>query len=159
MLQGLFNRAQRSIDALVSTYVRRLAIAVPFVISIGFTTAIAVVWLSQEYGSLTAYTVLASVFAVIGVLTMAAIAASTPHHALPSQAVTQEMPAVDAPQIAPAIDTELLLTTLGAVGPVALPALLRLIARNLPLLLGVLVLAYLLLAETKNSETVADPTP
>ena len=158
MFQGLFNRAQRSIDTLVSTYVLRLAIAVPFVISLGFTTAVAAVWLNQEYGSLTAYTVLAGVYAVVGVIAMAAIAVSTPHHAPPLNAVTQEVPAGDTPQNASAIDSELLLTTLGAVGPVALPAILRLIARNLPLLLGVLVLAYLLLAETKTSETVPDST-
>ena len=37
MLQGLINRAQRSIDALASKYVMRVAVAVPFVIAQQFS--------------------------------------------------------------------------------------------------------------------------
>ena len=41
---------------------------------------------------------------------------------------------------------------LGTIGPMALPAVVRLLARNVPLILGVLILAYLLLSETKSPQ-------
>ena len=150
MFQGIINRAQRSVKALVSTYMLRMAVAVPFIVSLGFMTAAAVVWLTREYGSLTAYAVLACFFALAGAVAMAVIAISSADTEVPiaSQAANQQ--SID-PAKTSTFDPDLIFTALGAVGPMAIPAVLRLLGRNLPLLVGVLVLAYLLLSESEKS--------
>lgn len=148
MFQAIAARVQKSVDRVVSTFVTRVAVAIPFVISLGFTTAAAAVWLSRDYGILTACTVLASVFAIIGLvalgLTSGAVSTSDASNA--SSEPSAMIPATSATS---SIDTETLLGLLGTIGPMALPGMVRLLARNVPLVLGVLILAYLLLSESK----------
>ena len=68
MFQEIANRAQRAIDTLVSKYVTRLAVAVPFVVALGFGTAAASVKLTEMYGSMLANALLAGVFATFGLV-------------------------------------------------------------------------------------------
>jgi hypothetical protein len=162
MLQAIINRAQRSIDTLVAKYVTRAAVAVPFVIALGFGTAAATVKLVELYGSMTAYAVVAAMFGGVGMLAAAAIALSGPNPTVAvATGVAEESTTGSEQEMAPqsSADPELLLTAIGAIGPAAFPVLLRTIFRNLPLVLGVLVLAYLLLAETKASDVAVDPDP
>lgn len=160
MFQSLINRAQRSVDTLVSKYVARAAVAVPFLVAMGFGTAAASVKLSETYGSLTAYTVLAGAFAAIGLVAAAAIAISGPGattvEAVDEPEAVAESEATEA-SLAPSIDPAMIMSALTTVGPVALPQLLKLFARNLPLVIGVVVLAYLLFADTAKEEPVAAP--
>lgn len=164
MFQSLVNRAQRSVDSLVSKYVARVVVAVPFVIAIGFGTAAASVKLTAEYGSMTAYTIMAVAFSAIGLVAALAIALSS------SQPSTVEAGATPAAEAAAAqaedekgagfpdfaVDPATVLSVLATVGPALAPPLLRLLARNLPLLTGLAVLAYLLFSDT--GKTKSEPT-
>lgn len=163
MLQELANRAQRAIDTVVSKYVSRLAVAVPFVVALGFGTAAASVKLTEMYGSMLANAVLAGVFTIIGVVTAAAIAVS---HTAPELAAAQpvggvaEESATQQSSNEPLLpNADVMLAAVGAIGPAAMPFLFRLILRNLPLVLGVLVLAYLLLSDTGKSRATTTEVP
>ncbi len=161
MFQAIVNRAQRSIDTLVSKYVTRAAVAVPFVIAVGFGTAAASVALTEMYGNLVAHTILAAGFAGVGVVAAVAIAAFTG----PAGEATNEAPqiaSVDATGAATdepdTLDPATLMTAVSTMGPVALPILLRLLMRNLPLVAGVLVVAYLLFSDVQKSDDTAAST-
>jgi hypothetical protein len=157
MFQSLINRAQRSIDTLVSRYVARAAVAVPFIVAMGFGTAAASVKLTQVYGNLTAYTILAAAFAGIGLIAAAGIAFSGSGEPASSDEPEAEEAAQSDTEsnLESAIDPATVMSALTTVGPVALPHVLRLLARNLPLVLGLLVLAYLLFADAGKEQPAA----
>ena len=153
MFQAIATRVQKSVDNVVSAFVTRVAVAIPFVISLGFTTAAAVVWLSRDYGVLAACTVLATVFAVVGLVALGLTSglAASPGDAAAEASAGPSSVLASAPATS-SIDNEALMGLLGTIGPMALPAVVRLLARNVPLILGVLILAYLLLSETKSPQ-------
>ncbi len=158
MLQSILVRAQRSIDSLATKYILRLVAAVPFAIAAGFGTAAAAIKLSDVYDPLTAYTILAVAFAGLGLVVMAAIAVATQS---PAEVPVEEAETVAAEPLAAATDVpnaRLALAAFGALGPAGLSKALGLLARNLPLVAGVLVLAYLMLAEAADRDRVA-PDP
>ena len=49
----------------------------------------------------------------------------------------------------------MILAAIGAVGPAAFPGFLRLLVRNLPLVFGAVIIAFLLFSESKTSESDA----
>ena len=153
MFQEITNRAQRAVDTLVSKYVTRLAVAVPFVVALGFGTAAASVKLTDMYGSMIANAVLSGVFAVFGLLTAAAIAVNQPVPELitePAGAVHHE-PAPRSESEPLLANADAILAAIAAIGPTALPMVLRLLLRNLPLVLGVFVLTYLVFSGNRES--------
>lgn len=158
MLQAILARAQRSIDTLAMKYIVRLVAAVPFVIAAGFGTAAAVIKLSEVYGTLAAYTILTIAFVGLGLLGIAVIAFATPS---PEQVAAEEVETASAEPMAAAAEipaARLALTAFGALGPTGLTKLLGLLARNLPLVAGVVVLAYLMLTEAAERDRAA-PDP
>ena len=159
MLQGLINRAQRSIDALASKYVMRVAVAVPFVIALGFGTAAAAVLLSEHYGSTTAYAILAASFAAVGLAAASAIALSGPNPVAPAVTVEPAPLNGDTAGTTSSFDPQTMLAALGAIGPTALPGVLRLLTRNLPLVLAVVILAFLLFSQKAESESDSNTSP
>jgi hypothetical protein len=158
MFEGLINRAEQSIDVLASKYVMRVAVAVPFIIALGFGTAAAAVRLSQDYGTTTAYTILAAVFASVGLALASVMALSGPSPAAAAETLEQAARNGDPAATASSFDPQIVLAALGAVGPTALPGLLRLLTRNLPLVLAVVILAYLLFSQTRETEADSAPT-
>lgn len=159
MLQAVINRAQRSVDTLVNKYVTRIAVSVPFVVALGFGTAAAAVKLSQEFGNTTAYAILAATFAVIGLAASAIIAmsGSNPETGAisgdnPAAGTTSATGDTDASNAKSSIDPEFILAALGTVGPMALPSVVRLLARNLPLVLAIVAIAYVLFSERSESD-------
>ena len=158
MFQSIVNRAQQSIESLVNKYMTRVAVAVPFVLALGFATAAAMVWLSQNFGSLNAYLIIAGAFTFVGILAASFIALSSPP-AIAAVVVQQPLAETNAEAIVDGAlnNQELLLALLGTAGPAALPVLLRMLARNAPLVLVVLLIGYLLLSDAKsgNSEPMA----
>lgn len=163
MFQSLVNRAQRSVDSLISKYVARVAVAVPFIIAMGFGTAAAAVKLTAEYGSMTAYTILAGAFSAIGLVAAVAIAMVSPQPAASSEATAEQAPAAQNAETAEEeagpelpVDPAMVLSMLTTLGPVLTPYLLRTLVRNLPLLTGLAVVAYLLFADAGKSEATAE---
>ena len=152
MLQAIVDRAQRAVDTLVSKYVTRAAVAVPFVVALGFGTAAATVKLTEEFGSMTAYAILAAVFGAVGLAAAAAIAMNGPDPVAGTDTVEQVTASADATDRKSAIDPDIILAALGAVGPAALPGMVRLLARNLPLVFGIVIIVYLLFSDTKKAD-------
>lgn len=152
MLQAIVDRAQRAVDTLVSKYVTRAAVAVPFVVALGFGTAAATVKLTEEFGNMTAYAILAAVFGAVGLAAAAAIAMNGPDPVAGTDTVEQVTASADATDRKSAIDPDIILAALGAVGPAALPGMVRLLARNLPLVFGIVIIVYLLFSDTKKAD-------
>lgn len=163
MLQAIISRAQKSVDSLVSKYVARFVVAVPFLVAAGFGTAAASIKLTELYGSLHAYTMLAFAFAALGTFAAGfiALASPSPQPDAAEEAKAEPAAAMDAPSNG-LPNAEIMLTALGALGPSAFATLLRMLARNLPLVAGILVLGYLLLseaAERDRGQPAPTPTP
>ena len=158
MLQAIVDRAQRSIETLVSKYVRRAAVGVPFVIALGFGTAAATVKLTAEFGSMVAYAILAVAFASVGLAAAAAIAMSGPNSVATPATGDDATASIDATGKESAIGPDVILAALGAVGPAALPGMVRLLARNLSLVLAVAIIAYLLFSDTKKADADTRPS-
>ena len=156
MLEGLVTRAQRSVDTLVSKYVTRLAVAVPFLVALGFGTAAASVKLTEEYGSTGAHAILACAFVGVGLAAALAIAMSGAAPVTVSSAnaasKADEAKTEVAGDTAGSLTPELLLTALGAVGPATLMPLIRLLVKNLPVVLLAIILGYVLFSERRPSE-------
>lgn len=153
MFEGIINRAQHSIDALASKYLVRVAVAIPLVIALGFCTAAAAVLLSSEFGSATAYLIIGGVYAAIGLATAAAVAVRSSSETIVDEPATQEQSEKTRMESQPMVDPEAILAALGAVGPMAFPMVLRLLSRNLPLVLAVVILAFLLFSQSQNQES------
>jgi hypothetical protein len=158
MFEGIVNRAQTSVDTLVTKYVTRMAVTLPFLISIAFAIAAAVVKLSDVYGSLAAYCIIAAAFAGLGLLAALAIALLKPAP-IETMAETEAEATAAESTATSEVTPELLLTVLGSLGPVAFPFLVRFLLRNLPLVLGVAILAYLLLSQKPTPDVVTSPEP
>lgn len=157
MLQALVNRAQHAIDTVVSRFITRAVVAVPFVIAVAFAVAAATVKLSEAYGSATAYVVLAAVFVVVGAI--AAVTTTNATSEVAGEAVADTASSVTDKDVSSSqdplssfADPAMLLSALGTAGPVMLPKLIRGISRNLPLIIGVIIVAYLLFSEARKSE-------
>ncbi len=163
MLEGLVTRAQRSVDTLISKYVTRLAVAVPFIVALGFGTAAASVKLTEDYGSTGAHAILAGAFAGIGLLAAVAIAMTgrAPGTASAESAATstQQPNADSAGDAVGTLTPEFLLTALGAAGPAVLPPIIRLFVRNLPIVILALILGYVLFSERTSSNVAPASEP
>ena len=55
LFQGLFKRAERSIDSAIAKFVGRATVAVPLLIAGGFATAALSIKLVEMYGTVSAY--------------------------------------------------------------------------------------------------------
>ena len=158
MFDGLVTRAQRSVDTLVSKYVTRLAVAVPFFVALGFGTAAASVKLTELYGNTAAHTMMAVCFAGVGLIAALAIAMSgssrAPELSADAGGSAPKMESGDEAKQS-TITPELLLTVLGAAGPAAISPLVRLVVRNLPVVLLALILGYVLFSERNKADGIA----
>jgi Na+-transporting methylmalonyl-CoA/oxaloacetate decarboxylase gamma subunit len=174
MFQGLFKRAERSIDQAVSKIVARAMVAAPLLVAAGFATTAVTVKLVELYGSVVAYGIMAAVFAVISLITMAIVGVGNSAPAAEAKAAEEKLEDSATPQDEGPSSVEDLLTpemrsVFASAAPVALPGFLRLVGRNLPLLLILAVAAYIISrfggpsdssessTEEKSAETDPDP--
>lgn len=174
MFQGLFKRAERSIDQAVSRIVARAIVAAPLLVAAGFATTAVTVKLVELYGSVVAYGLMAVLFAVISLITMAIVGVGNSAPAAEANAAEEKLEDSAAPPNEEPTGVEDLLTpeirsVFASAAPIALPGMLRLVGRNLPLLLILAVAAYIISrfgepsdspeasAEEKAAETEPDP--
>jgi hypothetical protein len=162
MFQGLFKRAESSVDNLVAKYVGRAVVAIPLLVAAGFATAALTVELVSRYGAVSAYAAMAALFAVVGLLTMAA----TRPGAAETSAETQGDPAPGSPsangeQQASAGDglslPPELMAILTSAAPMALPGIARGVGRNLPLIFALALLTYIISRFTEIADTEGEP--
>lgn len=174
MFQGLFQRAERSIDQAVSRIVARAMVAAPLLVAAGFATAAITVKLVELYGSVVAYGLMAALFAVISLITMAIVGIGSSTPAAEAQAAEEKpddgaAPPNEEPSSVDDLLTPEIRSVFASAAPIALPGVLRLVGRNLPLLLILAVAAYIISrfgepsdspeasAEEKAAETEPDP--
>lgn len=154
MFQAVIERAKGAVDKVVVRYTARIAVAIPFVIALGFATAAATVWLSELYGSLVAYSALAIFFTVVGSVAAVIVSANDPQPPVETEkSEPQREGTMDVP-VPPAV----LLAAVTRLGPIAFPMILRVFAKNLPLIVGVVVLSYLMFSDTNRSAVGQDGT-
>ena len=163
MFQAIVGRAQYAIQSAVAKYVLRAAVAVPFVVGLGFGIAALDTILIDYYGHTTAYLMLAGAFMAIGIVAAGAIAAFNDRPAPQPSALEDETGAAPVGLADTAMaNSDLLISTFGIVGPKlipAIPVLLRFIVRNWALVVSIVVVVYLLLAEEQKARAANPIAP
>jgi hypothetical protein len=149
MLQSLFRRAEASVDNAIAVALTRALVALPFLIAAGFATAGLATYLYREFGSETGNIVMAGVFIVIGAITAGIVASRSkaPEAASVSPTDTAERTAANGDSEAPLLDPmdrEVVAATLAAVGPMAIPFVVRAVMRNLPLVAAIAAAGFIL---------------
>jgi hypothetical protein len=156
---GLVNEAKAAASGLLLKYVARASVAVPFAIAMGFALAATTVMLVQWFGQATAYWIMAAGLALI-----AAAAVSIKEEQeekaeeLAEQIDTQDVVSEATAQAlgqAPFALLGALATAPG--GATTLLPVVRLLARNLPLVLLLVMIGALFWPSGTQSEQSADP--
>lgn len=166
MFQFLFKRAEVAIERTIGQLIVRVLVAVPFLFAAGFGLAALWIRLERAYGSEMAALIIAGAFLGIGLVAgiVAALGKERPKVA-PAAARAEQAAAGAAtsePQGPPLSDAdkELLKAALGTVAPMALPHVLRLVLRNLPLLAAIGAAAFIAtrpVPDDSASEAAAQP--
>lgn len=159
LFQGLFKRAERSIDSVVAKFVGRATVAVPLVIAGGFATAALSIKLVEMYGAVSAYALMAVLFATIGLITMAVNARSqeTAGDADQSAETSSDASNEQGEEGGPALPPEIM-SILTSVAPAAAPGIARGVVRNLPLIFVLALVAFVIsrFAETSEDLNTSD---
>lgn len=173
MFQALFRRAQATVDSAISDVLNRVLLAIPFVIAVGFAMAAAWTELYERLGSTGANLSIAGAFAVLG-LVMAPFLigkSSVPGTAEQSgeqasataQAAGSEETAIPGLGAIGEVDGELVRSVITAIGPTAVPFVLRNLVRNLPLVILAAAAIFVMMQMSSGSgargEPEADPEP
>ena len=141
MFQALIQKAEGAVGSAVNKVASRAAVAVPLVIAAGFGIAALTVTLTQAYGAGLSYTIMAGLFVAVGGITALWMARKEPE-AEPQPEEPATSLAEDVAEFAtPLFDRDTIVSLLATAGPIALPALLRLGARKLPLLVIAVIVA------------------
>jgi hypothetical protein len=154
---GLINQAKSAASHLILKYVARASVAVPFIIAAGFALAAVTVMLVERFGHIKAYGLVAGGLALIGVV--ASIVVSVKEHE--EEVAEQQATKTDTEEVVGDATAQALVQTpialLGALmtmpgGSAGALSAVRLLARNLPLVL-LLVMIGTLFWPTKEGET------
>ena len=160
MFAGLINQAKSAASGLILKYVARASVAVPFVTAAGFALAAIAAMLVDRFGRVMAYWLVAAGLALIGVI--ASIVVSVKEHE--EEVVEQKATKTDTEEVVSDATAQALVQTpialLGALmtlpgGSAGALSAVRLLARNLPLVL-LLVMIGMLFWPTKEGERLQD---
>ena len=159
MFQALIQKAEGAVGAAVNKVASRAAVAVPLVIAAGFGVAALTVALTQAYGAALSYTIMAGLFVAIGGITALWMSRNEPD-AVPQPEEPATSLAEDVAEFAtPLFDRETIVPLLATAGPIALPALLRIGARNLPLLVIAVIVALFYFGRSLGHEPQSAERP
>jgi hypothetical protein len=160
VFRGLINDVKSAAGSVVEKYAARASVAVPFFIALGFATAGVTLMLVERFGHRDAYFMVAGGFTALGLL--AALIVRTKEH---DEVVADEQAAkADTADVgsdtAAAAAVQIPLALLGALftspaGPSSVLSLARVLGRNLPLVLILVVLGVLFWPKFAE-ETIAD---
>lgn len=160
MFQGLLKRAERSIDQVVAKYMGRAMVAVPMLVAGGFATAALTVKLVDLYGSVVAYGVMAALFGVIGLVTTAIVNVGPNLTAEAPAAEAETAASSEQPQESSADAADLLTPELRALfasaAPMALPPVVRGIGKNLPLILFLALVGFIISRFAEGSDSASE---
>jgi hypothetical protein len=146
MFQGLINNAKSAAAGLVLKYVARASVAVPFFIALGFALAAITVMLVDRFGHVTAYWAVAGGMALVGAMAAVIVSAREREEEVAEQAAdktdTEEVVGNAAAQAM--VQTPIaLLGALFTSSPATAISGVRLLARNLPLVLLLVMIGSL----------------
>ncbi len=166
MFGALVRRAQHTIDNAIENAVTRALVAIPFLVAVGFLTVAASIRLTAMYGAETAYLILAGVYAFLGLFGLAITNARSVNPSEPPAAEAVETESEEAASEEATADSfssadrELLVAALTSAAPIALPSVLRVLYRNLPVVLALLATALLYLGgEDAEGSGESAPVP
>jgi len=146
MLQSLFRRAEATVDNAIASVLARALVAIPFLVAAGFGTAALAIYAYDNFGVAAGNLLLAAVFCVVG-LVCAAVVAIRFRSKPAADSSTGEQPAGEAAAGKPLfdpVDRDVMAAVATAVGPIALPLVLRTVMRNLPLLAAIAAAGFVL---------------
>lgn len=149
MLNALIHRAQVTVDNAIGQALTRALVVLPFLVALGFATAAATTRLTRELGPELGYLAVAGGFAVVGLLLAAFHLGRTAPggEPAPSFATSSEQDQTSRtaePGHMSDADRELMTAALTTAAPVALPALITVLMRNLPIVAALAALLYIL---------------
>ena len=167
MFSALFRRAQVTVDNAIDGAVNRIIIAVPFLVAGAFATAALSVWLHSEYDPIIANLIMATIFAILGLLAVAVFggsskSADTSVEASETAASTDEASQETTPngdRDLSGADREFVMAALSSAAPLALPALLRLLMKNLPLIAVILAAVFVMTRSPDGSQQATPEAP
>jgi hypothetical protein len=145
---GLVKEAKTAASGLLLKYLARASVAVPFAIALGFALAAATVMLVQSFGQVAAYWIMAAGLAVVGLIAAAAVSIKEEQEEkaeeLAEQTDTQDvMSGATAQALGQAPFALLGALAAAPGGATTLLPVLRLLARNFPLVLLLVMIGAL----------------
>ncbi len=162
MFQGLLRRAEQSIGSAVAKYVGRIVVAFPLLIAGGFATAAITTKLVEMYGTVIGCSIMAAGFAALSLVLMAIVDSGSPQTAAEVEAEAAQTATNDAAgdQLESDFDASALLTPevrsfLASSAPMALPAIARGVGKNLPLILILALIGFVISRFASTTQTMA----
>ncbi len=151
MFRSIFRQAQVQVETSLSHAVDKALLTVPFVIAVAFAVAALSVKLCSELGVTTGLVVLAALWLLVGVMAWV-IYNMSQRGAATRRPVDDDSKVMDVtleqgegqPASSSEAEKELVMAVLATAAPMAVPHILRLAFRNLPLLAGVAAATYVL---------------
>jgi hypothetical protein len=145
VFRAIFQQAQATVESSIDHAIDRVIMAVPFLVAAGFGTAALALRLVDTYGGETGALIMAGLFVLVGlvVATFQAVSRKRRPRASASVADTNSADAPAAGETTTSStgfsssEKDLLVAALTTAAPVALPQLLRVLLRNLPLLAAI----------------------
>jgi hypothetical protein len=137
------------VGSIIGRYLARASVAVPFLIAGGFAIAAITLMLVERYGQVAAYWIMAGALAVMGALAALVVTVKEQEEDAAEQAAetseTTASSATAAVAEAAAQNPMALLTMLSALpaGPASIVPVLRMVARNLPLVVLLAAITFL----------------
>jgi len=159
VFRGLISDAKAAAGAVIVKYVARASVAIPFFVAAGFATAALTVMLVDRYGAQTAYWLVAGAFTLIGAVAMLVVTVKEQEEVV----AEAEAVATDTPEVAKEVAVQAPLALLSALlaspmGPTSALGIARLLGRNLPLVLLLVVAGFLLWPSEPKADGEADAT-
>lgn len=148
---SVIRRAEAAVDNILEQAMARVAVAALLIIAGGFATAALTTYLTARYGVGPGYLIMAGLFATLGLIAAVYVSVRTPasaEAAAEAQAKSEATPALGEEQPAAALpfseaERELVTSALTSAVPIALPAFVRMLLRNIPLVVLILVIGYI----------------
>lgn len=160
MFRKLIDDAKSAAGAVVGKYAVRASVALPFIIAAGFGTAALTLVLVERFGTITAYGIMAAGFALVGLIAVAVVSFKEHEEAVADAAAEESDTAEVATDAAAQAAVQMPLALLGTLlttplGPGTAVGGAKMIARNLPLVLF-LALVALLFWPARAEESATD---
>jgi hypothetical protein len=154
LFQSVLLRAEAMIGNVLEQALARALVALPLLVAAGFGTAALSTYVNAKYGLQTGQLIMAGGFAILGLLAMLYVSVVAPATIESGEATTAsddvgtaEGGQSDGSAAVRAFgdaERELVTTMLASAAPVAVPGILRTLIRNLPLVLLILIVAFIL---------------